>query len=194
MNLRAGQDGEVVQAQLMASAGLDEELPNGSKVLRYVPLKLVRSEHPVFSLAWDVVHEIDAKSVLLNVNDGVAPKTVAEAFERIADNLVCIVISFTGTDDVNGSSVHARKVRCGDAPRSAAARASECAAQLTRRPASHQIYSLDDFKFNHSFVDMCAFLTAGDDAGDVTIDFARMSATLEGSSAPSAAGTTFSVR
>lgn len=53
---------------------------------------------------------------------------------------------------------------------------------------------MDDFKFNHSFVDMCAFLTAGDDAGDVTIDFARMSATLEGSSAPSAAGTTFSVR
>jgi len=87
----------VAEAQLRLTIVRWEQTAEGELMRRFHDLDLARSSTPVFVLSWTVMHTIDAKSPLA----GVTP-------ESLAYDMVEVVASFSGVDEVSGQTVHAR--------------------------------------------------------------------------------------
>jgi len=71
--------------------------PEGFQIRRIEDLKLVRNEHPIFVLSWNVMHVIDEESPLYNAN----PASL-EASETT------LLLSIEGIDETTSQSMRAR--------------------------------------------------------------------------------------
>jgi inward rectifier potassium channel len=69
----------------------------GYWIRRIVDLPLVRSQHPVFSLGWNIMHVIDAASPLEH-----------ETAKTLADSHAVFILSLSGTDETTGQVLIAR--------------------------------------------------------------------------------------
>jgi inward rectifier potassium channel len=70
---------------------------SGRQSRRFIELKLLRTENPVFALSWTLYHEIDANSALRGLT--------REGLEDIDGS---IILTLTGVDDSSGMNLHAR--------------------------------------------------------------------------------------
>ena len=75
----------------------DEVTPEGYEIRRIIDLPLVRSEHPVFSLGWTIMHAIDEASPLRS-----------ETPESLAAAQAILILSLSGTDETTGQFLMAR--------------------------------------------------------------------------------------
>jgi inward rectifier potassium channel len=75
----------------------DEVTPEGYRIRRIVDLPLVRSQHPVFSLGWTLMHVIDEASPLR-----------AESSETLGSTRTVFILSLSGTDETTGQILMAR--------------------------------------------------------------------------------------
>jgi inward rectifier potassium channel len=71
--------------------------PEGYRLRRIIDLPLVRSQHPVFSLGWTLMHSIDAASPLSSENA-----------ESLAAAQTIFILSVSGTDETTGQVLMAR--------------------------------------------------------------------------------------
>jgi inward rectifier potassium channel len=75
----------------------DEVTQEGFRLRRIVDLPLVRSQHPVFSLGWNLMHAIDEASPLRS-----------ESAESLAATRSIFILSLSGTDETTGQTLMAR--------------------------------------------------------------------------------------
>jgi inward rectifier potassium channel len=75
----------------------DDVTPEGYRLRRIVDLPLVRSQHPVFSLGWNLMHAIDESSPLRT-----------ETAESLAATKAVFILSLSGTDETTGQVLMAR--------------------------------------------------------------------------------------
>ena len=75
----------------------DDTTVEGMNMRRIVDLPLLRSQHPMFSLGWTIMHAIDEASPLRH-----------ETAQSLSDKDASIVLSVTGTDDTTGQVLSAR--------------------------------------------------------------------------------------
>lgn len=88
---------QILEAQVMASLARNEVNKEGQFMRRLYDLKLMRSQTPIFSLSWTVMHQIDESSPLY----GATP-------ESLEENEIEILITLTGIDETVSQTVHAR--------------------------------------------------------------------------------------
>jgi inward rectifier potassium channel len=88
---------EVIEANMSVTALKDELSPEGHHMRRLHSMDLVRSQTPVFTLSWMVMHEIDEDSPLANVD-----------WDKPEDSIMAIIVTMTGHDATYGSTTHAR--------------------------------------------------------------------------------------
>ena len=88
---------EVVEAQLKVAALIDTVTSEGHKMRRLFDLKLERSNTPLFTLTWSVMHVLDETSPLYGVpiDD---------------DHVALFVATMTGHDATYGHTIHARQM------------------------------------------------------------------------------------
>ncbi|PTL82973.1 ion channel [Vitiosangium sp. GDMCC 1.1324] len=87
----------IVEAQMKVAILRTEDTLEGERIRRIIDLPLVRSQTPVFTLSWTVMHSITPDSPLY----GATP-------ESLAAQQAEFIISLTGMDAVMGQSIHAR--------------------------------------------------------------------------------------
>ena len=75
----------------------DDVTPEGYRLRRIVDLPLVRSQHPAFSLGWNLMHVIDEQSPLRS-----------ESAESLAAAQAVFILSLIGTDETTGQVLMAR--------------------------------------------------------------------------------------
>jgi inward rectifier potassium channel len=75
----------------------DHESAEGYRLRRITDLALVRSQHPLFMLGWNIMHVIDATSPLHGATH-----------ESLAASNAAFVLSVSGTDDTTGQVLMAR--------------------------------------------------------------------------------------
>jgi inward rectifier potassium channel len=75
----------------------DDTTLEGMNLRRIVDLPLVRSQHPMFSLGWTIMHVMDEASPLCH-----------ETAQSLRDKDASIILSVTGTDDTTGQRLSAR--------------------------------------------------------------------------------------
>ena len=75
----------------------DDVTPEGYRLRRIVDLPLVRSQHPVFALGWNIMHIIDEQSPLRS-----------ESAESLAASQTTFILSLSGTDETTGQVLMAR--------------------------------------------------------------------------------------
>jgi inward rectifier potassium channel len=75
----------------------DETTEEGFRIRRIVDLPLVRSEHPMFTLGWTIMHVIDDASPLSS-----------ETAESLSNSRAVFVLSVSGTDENTGQTLMAR--------------------------------------------------------------------------------------
>jgi inward rectifier potassium channel len=75
----------------------DEVTVEGFRLRRIIDLPLVRSQHPLFMLGWNIMHVIDANSPLRS-----------EDAESLAASSGLLVLSVSGTDETTGQTLMAR--------------------------------------------------------------------------------------
>jgi inward rectifier potassium channel len=75
----------------------DEITEEGFRIRRIVDLPLVRSEHPMFTLGWTIMHVIDEASPLSS-----------ETAESLSKSKAVFVLSVSGTDENTGQTLMAR--------------------------------------------------------------------------------------
>jgi inward rectifier potassium channel len=75
----------------------DEVTQEGYEIRRIVDLPLVRSQHPVFALGWNIMHVIDAASPLSR-----------ESRESLSEQEATFILSLSGTDETTGQVLMAR--------------------------------------------------------------------------------------
>jgi inward rectifier potassium channel len=75
----------------------DEVTQEGFRLRRIIDLPLVRSQHPVFSLGWNLMHAIDEASPLRS-----------ESAESLAATRAIFILSLSGTDETTGQILMAR--------------------------------------------------------------------------------------
>jgi inward rectifier potassium channel len=73
-------------------------LPDGGTFRRFYDLKLVRSENPVLSLSWTLIHPIDADSPLHDMSA-----------ERLRDEAPRLLVSINGFDEAISSAINDRR-------------------------------------------------------------------------------------
>ncbi|MEY3867395.1 MAG: hypothetical protein RLZZ338_1286 [Cyanobacteriota bacterium] len=88
---------QIIEAQQMATIVRNEVSQEGESLRRFYDLKLVRSQTPIFSLTWTVMHVIDENSPLYGMS-------VEDFFQQEAE----IIISLTGLDETVSQTIHAR--------------------------------------------------------------------------------------
>ncbi len=88
---------QILEAQMRVRLVRDEITQEAYFMRRFYDLKLVRSQNPVFSLTWTVMHPIDEHSPLY----GSTPEMLAEAETSL-------VITLTGIDETVSQTIHAR--------------------------------------------------------------------------------------
>lgn len=69
----------------------------GRRLVGFMPLKLTKSENPVFALSWTLFHPIDADSPLYGLSE-----------DDIAKSEINFVVSISGLDETSAQTVHAR--------------------------------------------------------------------------------------
>ncbi|MGK7927801.1 MAG: ion channel [Spirulina sp.] len=87
----------ILEAQINVTILIPETTPEGHSIRRLHDLKLVRSNTPVFSLSWMVMHPITEDSPLYGLNA-----------EGIAELEAAIIVTLTGLDETLSQTVHAR--------------------------------------------------------------------------------------
>jgi inward rectifier potassium channel len=75
----------------------DEVTDEGYRIRRIVDLPLLRSQHPMFSLGWTIMHVIDAASPLCS-----------ETAESLSNSKTAFILSVSGTDENTGQTLMAR--------------------------------------------------------------------------------------
>ena len=90
--------GSLSDATMKLSVMRDEVTAEGQPMRRGYPLELERSQMPVLSLAWNLIHVLDEKSPL----SGLCP---GEATDQIRGFIAIL----TAHDDTMGETVHARR-------------------------------------------------------------------------------------
>jgi inward rectifier potassium channel len=75
----------------------DDVTPEGYRLRRIIDLPLVRSEHPVFALGWNIMHVIDEASPLR--------AETAQTLEKVD---AIFILSLNGTDETTGQMLMAR--------------------------------------------------------------------------------------
>jgi inward rectifier potassium channel len=76
----------------------DEVTAEGYEIRRIVDLELVRSQHPVFVLGWNIMHVIDETSPLFN-----------ESAESLSASSATFILTVAGTDEHTGQMLMARE-------------------------------------------------------------------------------------
>ncbi len=92
---------QVAEAQLAVMVLMTEKTREGDTLRRPVPLELVRSKNPMFSLTWLAMHRIDEQSPFFGERDAV----LAKLREQNAE----IFLSLSGMDETIGQSIVARR-------------------------------------------------------------------------------------
>jgi inward rectifier potassium channel len=82
-------------AKLWATRGVTTS--EGRRSVTFMPMRLERSENPVFALSWTLFHIIDAASPLFGMSA-----------EEIAGSEMNIVVTISGLDETSAQVVHAR--------------------------------------------------------------------------------------
>jgi len=77
----------------------DEVTEEGFRIRRITELSLIRAEHPMFVLGWNIMHVIDDKSALKLENE-----------ESLRASGAMVVLSISGTDETTGQLLMARSV------------------------------------------------------------------------------------
>jgi inward rectifier potassium channel len=75
----------------------DEVTEEGYRIRRIVDLPLLRSQHPMFSLGWTIMHVIDDASPLSS-----------ETAESLSNSKTAFILSLSGTDENTGQTLMAR--------------------------------------------------------------------------------------
>jgi len=75
----------------------DDVTLEGYRIRRIIDLPLVRSQHPVFSLGWNIMHVIDDASPLAH-----------ESPQSLEDREAIFILSLSGTDETTGQVLMAR--------------------------------------------------------------------------------------
>jgi inward rectifier potassium channel len=75
----------------------DAVTPEGYRLRRITDLPLVRSQHPVFALGWNIMHVIDESSPLYG-----------ETGRTLVDADAIFILSLSGTDETTGQVLIAR--------------------------------------------------------------------------------------
>jgi inward rectifier potassium channel len=75
----------------------DEVTAEGYRIRRIIDLPLVRSQHPVFALGWNIMHVIDDTSPLRQ-----------ETSQTLAAHDAMFMLSLSGTDETTGQVLKAR--------------------------------------------------------------------------------------
>ena len=75
----------------------DDVTSEGYRIRRIIDLPLVRSQHPVFALGWNIMHVIDDASPLRH-----------ETSRTLDDNEAVFILSLSGTDETTGQVLIAR--------------------------------------------------------------------------------------
>jgi inward rectifier potassium channel len=88
---------EIVDARIQVVVLKDEVSPEGHHMRRLHDLQLERSNTPLFALGWTVMHVIDEKSPLREVD-----------FTRPGDKMGLIMVTMTGHDGTFGQTTYAR--------------------------------------------------------------------------------------
>jgi inward rectifier potassium channel len=82
----------------------DEVTEEGYRIRRIVDLPLLRSQHPMFTLGWTIMHVIDNESPLST-----------ETAESLSKSRAAFVLSLSGTDENTGQTLMARgEYSCAD--------------------------------------------------------------------------------
>ncbi|NET56895.1 MAG: ATP-sensitive inward rectifier potassium channel 10 [Symploca sp. SIO2E6] len=87
----------ILEAQVRVSLLRDEVTKEGDFMRRFYDLKLVRSQTPIFTLTWTVMHQIDESSPLY----GATLESLIEAHSEL-------VVILTGLDETVSQTIHAR--------------------------------------------------------------------------------------
>jgi inward rectifier potassium channel len=75
----------------------DEITAEGYRIRRIVDLPLLRSQHPMFTLGWTIMHVIDEASPLS-----------ADTAESLSNSRTAFILSLSGTDENTGQTLMAR--------------------------------------------------------------------------------------
>lgn len=90
---------EIIEASLRISALVPEVSAEGERMVRLIDLELLRSSTPMFAMTWSVFHVIDEGSPLHGYDE-----------ERLREDGVRFIVSFTGIDGTFSQTVHARHI------------------------------------------------------------------------------------
>lgn len=88
----------IIEAQVTVSLLLPEITPEGHRLRRLHDLELTRSQTPMFSLSWMMMHPITAASPL-------AKLTATDLYEQDAR----LIVTLTGLDETVSQVIHARQ-------------------------------------------------------------------------------------
>jgi len=80
-----------------------EKAPRGTERRRFVELRLVRTENPVFALSWTLFHEITPESPLYG-----------ETSQSLAACELGLILTLEGLDEASGHALHARHTYAAD--------------------------------------------------------------------------------
>jgi inward rectifier potassium channel len=75
----------------------DELTEDGYRIRRIVDLPLLRSQHPMFTLGWTIMHVIDDASPLS-----------AQTAESLSNSKTVFILNLSGTDENTGQTLMAR--------------------------------------------------------------------------------------
>jgi len=90
-------ESQIVEANVRLSLAVDETTLEGRAWRRFHDLRLVRPNTPLFGLTWSAMHSIDEGSPLHGASQASLEASRAE-----------LIVSFTGTEETFGQTVHAR--------------------------------------------------------------------------------------
>jgi inward rectifier potassium channel len=82
----------------------DDVTPEGFRLRRITDLALVRAQHPLFALGWNIMHVLDETSPLYG-----------EAPESVHESRAIFILSLSGTDETTGQVLMARHEYAGSA-------------------------------------------------------------------------------
>ena len=89
----------IVEAQVRVTVLLNEEVtPEGHSMRRFCDLKLIRSETPMLTLTWSVMHHIDEDSPLYGWSEN--------DFKNINNQDIQFFVTLTGLDETVSQTIH----------------------------------------------------------------------------------------
>ncbi|MEB3342692.1 ion channel [Okeania sp.] len=93
----------IVEAQIRVTVLLSQEVTSeGHSMRRFCDLKLVRSETPMLTLTWSVMHQIDENSPLYGWSE--------DDFQNVNNQGIQFFVTLTGLDETVSQTIHTRHV------------------------------------------------------------------------------------